>query len=56
MSLRILIIDSEQEDVLFLHDVLTEIHWTNWIHPEILCATEWDAAAEILGDAFRFRV
>jgi two-component system, cell cycle response regulator len=48
MSLRILIIESEPDDVLFLQDVLTEIHWTNWVQTEILYATSWSAAAAIL--------
>jgi PleD family two-component response regulator len=50
MNLRILLVESEPEDVIFLKDVLTEIesgrYWSNWVHIETLhAATASDAVA-----------
>jgi diguanylate cyclase (GGDEF)-like protein len=52
MSLRVLLIESAPEDVLFVRDVLIEIeaarHWNNWVHIEMLHAASWTEAAAIL--------
>jgi diguanylate cyclase (GGDEF)-like protein len=49
MILRVLLVENEQEDVIFLRDVLTEIaagrFWDTWVHIEI-------SAAATLGEAF----
>jgi len=50
--MRVLLIESEPEDVLFLRDVLAEIgegrFWNGWVNIEILHAASWTAAATIL--------
>src|SRR5579863_2656934 len=50
--MRVLLIESEPEDVVFLRDVLTEIgegrYWNNWVNMEILEATSWTQASSIL--------
>jgi len=50
--MRVLLIESEPEDVFFLRDVLTEIgegrYWNNWIDMEILEANSWSQASAIL--------
>lgn len=50
--MRVLLVESEQEDVVFLRDVLAEIgeghYWNNWISLEILHAVSWLKATEIL--------
>ncbi len=50
--MRVLLIESEPEDVLFLRDVLTEIgegsYWDGWVNIEILDAASWCEAAAIL--------
>ena len=50
--MRVLLIESEQEDVVFLRDVLSEIaegrHWNNWVDMEVLEATSWSEASSIL--------
>jgi diguanylate cyclase (GGDEF)-like protein len=52
MSLRILLVESEPEDVLFLRDVLVEIeagrYWNNWVHIEMLHAETLSEASTIL--------
>jgi diguanylate cyclase (GGDEF)-like protein len=50
--MRVLLIESEQEDIIFLQDVLVEIgegrYGTNWVNLEILHAASWSQAAAIL--------
>jgi diguanylate cyclase (GGDEF)-like protein len=50
--MRVLLIESEPEDALFLRDVLTEIReghfWDNWVNIEILHASSWKEASAIL--------
>ena len=50
--MRVLLIESEPEDVVFLRDVLTEIgegrYWNNWVNIEILEAASWTRASAIL--------
>ena len=52
MNLRVLLAESDAEDVLFLREALTEIeagrHWSNWIRIETLHADTWAKAATIL--------
>ncbi|SRR5579883_15218 len=52
MSLRVLLVESVPEDVLFVRDVLIEIeagrHWNNWVHIETLHAASWSEASAIL--------
>ncbi len=54
MSMRVLLVESESEEVLFLQDVLAEIeagrHWSNWVRIETLHAATWSDAAAILGN------
>jgi diguanylate cyclase (GGDEF)-like protein len=54
MNIRVLLAESEPEDVVFLRDVLTEIeagrYWTEWVCIEVLYATTWSAAAAILSN------
>jgi diguanylate cyclase (GGDEF)-like protein len=54
MSLRVLLVESEPEDVLFLRDVLLEIesgrYWSDWVHIETLHAAAWSEAASILAN------
>jgi diguanylate cyclase (GGDEF)-like protein len=54
MNLRVLLVESEVEDVLFLQDVLTEIesgrYWSNWVHVETLHAPTAEEAAVILAN------
>jgi diguanylate cyclase (GGDEF)-like protein len=50
--MRVLLVESESEDALFLRDVLAEIeegrYWSNWVHIEMLHAPTWSDAAAIL--------
>jgi len=50
--MRVLLIESEPEDALFLRDVLTDIgegrYWSNWVNIEILHARSWEEASAIL--------
>jgi PleD family two-component response regulator len=50
--MRVLLIESEPEEVLFLRDVLMEIgegrYWDHWVSIEILHAASWREAAVIL--------
>jgi PleD family two-component response regulator len=50
--MRVLLIESDVEDVVFLRDVLTEIgeghYWNNWVNMEILEAASWQKASAIL--------
>lgn len=50
--MRVLLVESEQEDVVFLQDVLSEIaegrHWNNWVNIEVLEASSWSEASSIL--------
>jgi diguanylate cyclase (GGDEF)-like protein len=52
--MRVLLIESEPEDALFLRDVLTEIgegrYWTNWVNIEVLDARSWSEASAILSN------
>lgn len=52
MSLRVLIVESEPEDLLFLQEALTEIesgrYWSNWIHIEMLHAVALSGAMSVL--------
>jgi diguanylate cyclase (GGDEF)-like protein len=52
MPLRVLLVESEPEDILFLQDVLTEIgdggYWSQWLHIETLHAANWTDASAIL--------
>lgn len=54
MTVRVLLVESEPEDVLFLRDVLTEIeagrYWNNWVHIETLHAASWAEASMILAN------
>jgi len=54
MNIRVLLVESEPEDVVFLKDVLIEIeagrYWTEWVHIEILHALAWSDAASILSN------
>src|SRR5665213_439496 len=50
--MRVLLVESEQDDVVFLRDVLTEIgeghYWNTWVNIEILYAPSWTTALSIL--------
>jgi diguanylate cyclase (GGDEF)-like protein len=52
--MRVLLIEFEPEDALFLRDVLTEIgegrYWTNWVNIEVLDARSWSEASAILSN------
>ena len=52
--MRVLLIESETEDALFLRDVLTEIgegrYWNNWVNIEVLHARSWKEASAILSN------
>jgi CheY-like chemotaxis protein len=52
MTLRVLVVESEPEEILFLRDVLTELdgssEWSTWTHVEALFATSWAEAASLL--------
>jgi diguanylate cyclase (GGDEF)-like protein len=52
--MRVLLIESEAEDVLFLRDVLTEIgegrYWNGWVNMEILHANSWGEASAIFAN------
>src|SRR5579863_3451586 len=54
MTLRVLLVESDADDVLFLQEALTEIeggrYWSNWIHIETLHADSWAKAATILAN------
>lgn len=54
MTLRVLLVQSEQEEVLFLHDVLTEIesgrHWNTFVQIETLHAASLSSALTILAN------
>lgn len=52
--MRVLLVESEPEDVLFLRDVLVEIgegrYWTNWVNIEIVHTACWAEASAILSN------
>jgi PleD family two-component response regulator len=52
MTLRVLLVESDADDVLFLQEALTEIeggrYWSNWIRIETLHADTWAKAAAML--------
>jgi diguanylate cyclase (GGDEF)-like protein len=52
MNLRVLIIEPDQEYVLFLREVLTEIRsgrfWSNWVSFETVEAASWSEASAII--------
>jgi len=52
MSLRVLIVDSDPEETLFLRDALAEIqegrYWDGWVQIEFLHAPTWSDAESIL--------
>lgn len=54
MKLRILLVESDVEDVLFLQDVLTEIEsgqfWSHWVEIETLHAPTAEEAATVLSN------
>ena len=54
MTLRVLLVESDAEDVLFLQEALTEIeggqYWSNWVRIETLHADTWAKAATILAN------
>jgi diguanylate cyclase (GGDEF)-like protein len=54
MTLRVLLVESDVEDVLFLQEALTEIeggrYWSNWVRIETLHADTWAKAGAILGN------
>jgi diguanylate cyclase (GGDEF)-like protein len=54
MSLRVLLVESDAEDVLFLQEALAEIeggrYWSNWVRIETLHADTWAKAGAILGN------
>src|SRR6185436_14595134 len=59
MSLRVLVVESEPEELLFLRDVLTELdgsrEWSQWTEVEAAYVDSWKDAAAIL-TARRFDV
>lgn len=52
MTLRVLVVESEPDEILFLHDVLAELDgsrdWSQWTHVETLFADCWAEAASLL--------
>lgn len=54
MTLRVLLVESEPEDDIFLSNVLTEIEegrfWNSWVHIETFHATTWSEACSVLGN------
>jgi PleD family two-component response regulator len=52
MSLRVLLVDSDPDETLFLQDALAEIQeggtWAGWVEMEVLHAPTWADAASIL--------
>jgi PleD family two-component response regulator len=52
MTLRVLVVESEPDEVLFLRDVLAELdgsrEWSQWTHIEALFASSWAEAAVLL--------
>jgi diguanylate cyclase (GGDEF)-like protein len=54
MNIRVLLVESEPEDVFLLQQVLVEIedgrHWNSFVHLETMHASTWSAAATILAN------
>jgi diguanylate cyclase (GGDEF)-like protein len=54
MMLRVLLVETEPEDAIFLRDVLTEIgaggHWDSWMHIETMDASTVAEASTILAN------
>jgi diguanylate cyclase (GGDEF)-like protein len=54
MTLRVLLVESEPQDVIFLSDALTEIEagrfWNTWVHIETFHAATWKEASAVLGN------
>src|SRR4051812_14087696 len=52
MTLRLLVVEPDAEDLLFLQEALSEIeggrHWGNWVHIETLLAHSWAKTSAIL--------
>ncbi|MEI9812863.1 MAG: response regulator [Acidobacteriota bacterium] len=52
MNLRVLVVESEPEEILYLRDVLCELDgsadWRQWTHVEAMYAESWAHAADIL--------
>ncbi len=52
MSIRVLLVESDPEYVLFLRDVLVEIeagrYWSNWVQIEISHAASWSETSALL--------
>jgi len=52
MTLRVLVVESNPEEILFLQDVLSDLdgsrEWTQWTHVEPLFATSWAEAEKLL--------
>ncbi len=55
MTLRVLVVESEPEEMLFLRDVLTELdggrEWSQWTQVEASYADSWKEAAALLATA-----
>jgi two-component system, cell cycle response regulator len=54
MTLRVLLAESDADDVLFLQEALAEVeggrYWSNWVRIETLHADTWAKAGAILGN------
>lgn len=52
MNLRVLVVEADPEEILFLRDVLTELdgsrEWSQWTHVEALFAGSWAEATALL--------
>ncbi|MEO8098833.1 MAG: hypothetical protein ABI811_14115 [Acidobacteriota bacterium] len=52
MTLRVLVVESDAEEILFLRDVLTELdgspEWSEWTHLEALFTSSWAEASALL--------
>ena len=55
MTLRVLVVESDPEELLFLRDVLTELdggrEWSQWTQVEAAYADSWKEAAALLATA-----
>src|SRR2546423_7605726 len=52
MNLRVLLVESDTEDVLFLRDVLEDMEgsefWSGWLHLDVFDAPSWTFAKALL--------
>jgi PleD family two-component response regulator len=52
MTLRVLVVESDPEELLFLEDVLIEIEqnrqWSAWVHVETIAASAWQEVSTML--------